>query len=98
MDLRENHREVNRIRRKVVIDEVTIGRVRGALWQGKEVGSEEDMSISMVEMRRSMEKSALHRTLHGDSTYCSCVIESFLAESRRVFSVLNPRFCTPNGS
>ena len=53
MDLRENHREVNRIRCKVVIDEVTIGRVRGALWQGKEVGSEEDMSILMVEMRRS---------------------------------------------
>ena len=53
MDLRETHREVNRIRCKVEIDEVTIGRVRGALWQGKEVGSEEDMSILMVEMRRS---------------------------------------------
>ena len=49
MDLRETHREVNRIRCKVEIDEVTIGRVRGALWQGKEVGSEEDMSISMVD-------------------------------------------------
>jgi len=49
MDLRENHREVNRIRCKVGIDEVTIGRVRGALWQGKEVESEEDMSISMVD-------------------------------------------------
>ena len=53
MDLRETHREVNRIRCKVEVDEVTIGRVRGALWQGKEVGSEEDMSILMVEMRRS---------------------------------------------
>lgn len=49
MDLRETHQGVNRIRCKVEIDEVTIGRVRGALWQGKEVGSEEDRFISMVD-------------------------------------------------
>ena len=49
MDSRENHREANRIRCKVGIDEVTIGRVRGAWWQGKEIESEEDMSISMVD-------------------------------------------------
>ena len=47
MDSREDHREVNRICCKVGIDEVTIGKVRGALWQGKEVESEEDMSIHL---------------------------------------------------
>jgi CRISPR/Cas system-associated exonuclease Cas4 (RecB family) len=78
MELRENHRKVNRIRYKVRIDGGTIGRVRGALWQGKEVESEEDMSISIV-MRRSMEKSPLHRTLHGNSAHCSCVVEDPLA-------------------
>jgi hypothetical protein len=49
MELRENHREVNRIRYKVEMNGGTIGILRGALWQGKAVGSEQDMSISIVD-------------------------------------------------
>lgn len=49
MELRENHREVNRIRYKVEMNEGKISILRGALWQGKEVGSEQDMSISIVD-------------------------------------------------
>ena len=52
MESRGDHREVNQIRYQVKIDEGTIGRDRGALWQGKEVESrksEGDMSISMVD-------------------------------------------------
>jgi hypothetical protein len=44
MEFREDDREVNRIRYKVDINGGTIGSVRGALWQGKEV----DISIQDI--------------------------------------------------
>ena len=47
MGSRENRREVNRIRCQVEIYRGMIGMLRGALWQGKEVESEEDMSIHL---------------------------------------------------
>ena len=50
MGLREDHRKVNRIRYEVEINRGTICRVRGALWQGKEVGSEVDISIVDAEI------------------------------------------------
>jgi hypothetical protein len=49
MGSRENRREVNRIRCQVEIHGGMIGILRGALWQGKEYGSEEDMSISITD-------------------------------------------------
>jgi len=58
------------------------------------------MSISII-MRRSMEKSPPHRTLHGECPLnysCSCVGEGPLAWFCLVFSVLSSCFCMPNGS
>ena len=49
MGSRENRREVNRIRCQVEIYRGMIGMLRGALWQGKDVGSEEDMFISITD-------------------------------------------------
>jgi len=50
MGLREDHRKVNRIRYEVEINGGTICRVRGALWQGKEVGSRgSEVDISIVD-------------------------------------------------
>lgn len=45
MGLGWNHRKVSRICYKVEINEGMISTVRGESWQGKEVDSEEDISI-----------------------------------------------------
>ena len=48
MELRGGHRKANRIRYKVNTNRGTIDRIRGVLWQGKEVGSEVGISIQEI--------------------------------------------------
>jgi len=78
MDLREGHRKVTRIRYKVEINEVTIGSLRGALWQGKRMARRSTSPSKRSLMRRSMEKSPPHRALHVESTHSCVVGDSFL--------------------